>query len=63
MDDIDRANDEAEQRLADVLRSRRPAGPVADGQCHHCDEPVASGLRWCNAQCRDGWERELRRGR
>ena len=63
MDDSDRADAEVEHRLADALRLRRPAGPAADGQCHHCDEPVAPGLRWCNAYCRDGWERELRRDR
>jgi len=33
---------------------RKPVGPVATGFCLHCEEPLADGRRWCNADCRDG---------
>lgn len=62
MDEIDQANDQVERSLAQSMRSRRPVGPTADGLCHHCGEPVAPALRWCDVECREGWERELRRG-
>lgn len=55
-DEIDRASDETERTLAEAMRARRPAGPVANGRCHHCDEILDDTLRWCNAGCRDAWE-------
>jgi hypothetical protein len=35
---------------------RQPEGPRACGHCHNCDAPLARGLRWCDATCRDEWE-------
>lgn len=34
--------------------------PVANftGFCFHCEEPVSYPRRWCNADCRDDWEKE-----
>ena len=29
----------------------------ATGRCLWCGEPVADGRRWCDAECRDEWER------
>lgn len=40
-----------------ALRVRRHEGPVACGVCHNCGESVEPPLRWCDAQCRDDWER------
>lgn len=53
----DREEREAPMRLA---ASRRNPGPAANGLCHWCDEPVASGLRFCDADCRDDHARAQR---
>jgi hypothetical protein len=60
-DDIDRAQNEVDRSLAEALRKRRPAGPVAKGRCHYCDEPVEGDQRWCDIECREGWETLTRR--
>ena len=62
MDEIDQANEQAERYLSTSMRLRRPAGPEAKGECHYCGEPLAEGLRWCDVECREGWQREQRRG-
>lgn len=43
-----------------LAASRRNPGPAANGLCHWCDEPVASGLRFCDADCRDDYARAQR---
>ena len=55
-DDIDRAQNEVERNLGEALRTRRAAGPVANGRCHFCDEIVDDISRWCDSECRDGWQ-------
>jgi hypothetical protein len=57
-DEIDRANDEAERFLSEALKNAR-GGPVllACGQCRYCGEGVAEGLRFCDADCRDDYDR------
>ncbi|MEI8210138.1 MAG: hypothetical protein WCG16_13085 [Methylococcales bacterium] len=30
----------------------------AMGYCHFCDAPVAENFRWCDAKCRNNWEKE-----
>lgn len=46
-----------EQRFLDAaLTVRKPAGPVANGECHTCGTAVGEGLRWCDSLCRDEWE-------
>ena len=65
MNDLaDRADDEIEHELAEALRQRKPAGPVATGFCHYCREPLADGLRWCQGtECEAAWEHEQERRR
>jgi len=29
----------------------------ATGKCLNCFEPLASGLRWCNKDCAEDWEK------
>ena len=29
------------------------------GPCHFCDEPLVPGLRFCNIDCRDDYEKVL----
>lgn len=36
---------------------RKPTGPAATGRCLHCGEPLPNGLRWCDATCRDDFEK------
>lgn len=56
-DDADRAAEQQEMLLAAALARRAQAGPVATGYCLHCGEPLAPNLRWCDADCRDDWQR------
>lgn len=63
MDIADKAAEHIERESANLLAQRRPAGPAPDGSCHWCDKPLAGGLRWCDADCRNDWERDLRRNR
>jgi len=57
-DPLDRAAAESENMLSAALSVRKPTGPVANGECHFCFAPVADGHRWCDADCRDSWEKE-----
>lgn len=43
---------------ADALRIRMPEGPKPTGFCFFCHTPVKGQRRWCDAECRDDWERE-----
>jgi hypothetical protein len=59
-DIVDRAC-ELEQRLthAYIEHARNRANEVeAGGACNYCDEPIAPALKFCDAQCRDDWQRE-----
>jgi hypothetical protein len=58
-DEIDRANDRAQQNLELSIRaamSSKSSLP-AIGSCYNCDEPVVDGKRFCDAACRDDWQR------
>ncbi len=60
MDPIDIAQEREHTdtaRAIDAARRPKP-GPVANGYCLHCDAAVTDGRRWCNAACRDDWQRE-----
>lgn len=57
--DITAERDESEHALR-LAASRKPDGPQANGFCHWCDEAVAHPLRYCDAECRDFHERELK---
>lgn len=58
MDEADLTDKLMERELAALLRLRRQGGPAPSGHCLWCGEPLPSGRRWCNADCRDAWERE-----
>ena len=60
-DIIDVAQAKAEAIASAELARRHPVGPAATGLCHWCGEPVPEGRRWCDADCRDDWQREQRR--
>lgn len=62
-DEIDRAADEAERYLSEALRQRKPEAPGPTGRCLFCDEIVGDTQRFCDAECRDLWGRDQKRGR
>lgn len=57
MDEADRADEQAEQTLRAALLRRLPTGPEATGECLWCRIEVDRGVRWCDRDCRDDWER------
>lgn len=57
MDDVDRQQERDEVLAEAQIAYRKPSGPLANGHCHFCEEPVSVGLRWCDVGCRDDWER------
>ncbi len=61
-DDIDRAQDRAEEYTQDCLAEQHhqaeQAGPAATGACLFCGARLLAARRWCNAACRDDWEHE-----
>lgn len=60
MDIVDRAQEELE--AYERFRSQRHRKEVEEtGYCLFCGEPLPRGRRWCNADCRDNWEKENRR--
>jgi hypothetical protein len=58
-DEADRANDRAQQNLELSIRAALTSAPSlpAIGSCYNCDEPVAESKRFCDAACRDDWQR------
>lgn len=60
-DEIDRANDHAQTMLEAEIKQQRIAPPTiaATGNCLCCDEPTAE-KRWCDAFCRDDWQKRER---
>jgi hypothetical protein len=56
-DDIDRANHQVELTIAAELAQKKPEGPKPTGVCLQCGVPVEQHRRWCDAACRDDWER------
>lgn len=60
MDDVDRANENAEIYLTSALSNRRAVALRPIGYCYYCDTPVRVGVLFCAADCRDDWQREDR---
>lgn len=61
MDFFDRAQElEMLQRESSIAEARKakPAGPEFTGECHHCEAPLPFPRRFCDGDCREGWERE-----
>lgn len=58
-DDIDLAQERDEKLLEAQRAFRKPEGPKATGKCLTCDEPLPETHRWCDASCRDDYERSF----
>ncbi len=60
MDDADRVTERAAfQEKVNLYKSKRDE-PSAEavGHCLFCEEAINEpGRRWCDADCRDSWER------
>jgi hypothetical protein len=60
-DIVDRANDIRDLEIESLINGRAsPRIPVGHGRCLYCDERVDPPARWCDADCRDGWEKVKR---
>ncbi len=63
MDDADRAGPRIDQAMEDALADVRRAqehGIKAVGLCLYCGETLPPGRRFCDADCRDGFDYEAR---
>lgn len=60
-DIIDHAHETEQLFFRAALAARRPEGPQPNGRCHTCGAPIADGYRFCNAVCRDEYERDRKR--
>ena len=63
-DEFDRASETEELMRASALYQHSKLQQkviVATGYCLYCEAPLEDGRRWCDADCRDDWEREQKR--
>lgn len=62
MADICDKADEAEAAIFALRMKHRPSTeiPKGTGACLYCNEPLAHDGRWCDAGCRDDWEKQQR---
>lgn len=61
MDSMDQAAELEELDRSLALSRRAPAGPAAKGECYFCEEKLTDDRRWCDAECRDEWQKMTRR--
>lgn len=59
-DVVDQGNEAAELFNKAALSQRKPEGPESTGFCFNCEARLAPKLRWCDAACRDDWEKTER---
>jgi len=57
-DEADLAAEHLAREMALMLRRRAEAGPEPVGHCLWCGARLRRPLRWCDADCRDAWERD-----
>lgn len=60
-DEVDITAERLEREMALMLRRRAEAGPEPTGHCLWCGARLRRPLRWCDAECRDDWERDRAR--
>lgn len=58
-DIVDEANELAQAAVDNAIATARQATPeaVATGKCLNCGYQVPPGHRWCDADCREDWQR------
>lgn len=62
MDAADRAQKDIEMMDSLIKRSPEPVAK-ATGKCLWCGRRVKKGHRWCDASCRDDWEKANKGGK
>lgn len=61
-DIVDKSQDAEDAFFRAALTAKRPEGPPPTGFCYYCGEPLTNRQRrFCDADCRDDYEREQRR--
>lgn len=61
MDDIDKAQElEQKHREAALSRAKGKQRLKATGFCYYCNSDVLKGYTFCDAECRDDYEKEQR---
>lgn len=60
MDEIDHLNARDERLMEALVAVRKPEGPKPTGRCLCCDDPLPLERRWCDADCRDDYEKQER---
>ena len=55
--DIAHEQEELQRQSALAQATKSTKSPTATGRCLECDAPLPHGMRWCDAICRDDWER------
>lgn len=56
---VDSGNEVSEILLAEALSARKKEpSKQGTGKCWFCEAELENGRRWCDADCRDGWEAE-----
>ena len=59
-DEFDKASElEEYQREMAIKRSRVTQSMPDIGVCYYCNEYTPPGIRFCDSECRDGFEAEL----
>lgn len=61
-DQVDNANETADYLVKVMIGNAKRHEPIAKhtGHCLYCGKPTKDiKRRWCNADCRDDWEREF----
>ena len=61
VDDVDRANEQVQKSIEDTLKNIDTTIPKnITGECLTCGLSVDNERRWCNADCRDNYEKNQR---
>ena len=58
-DEVDVSNDRWDTYVSRRISSAAHNVPEAEatGECLFCTEELPEGRRWCDADCRDGWQK------
>lgn len=60
-DEFDRASELEEIHRDLAVKNARSVNMMPDiGQCYYCSEYTPPGQRFCDVECRDGFEAELK---
>lgn len=58
-DEIDMAFEREAMQLSMNIAKRKPEAPAARGECFTCNATLPPDHRWCDAECRDEYEKSF----